>query len=149
MKKKITLLALIVVVMSTAIFAKPLDVTVSSNVLNSFSTKFNAAKEVAWSSTDTYVKASFKMNDQYMFAYFTESGEFIGVSRNLLSSQLPFNLQAELRKVSGQGWITELFEFANDAETSYFVTVENADQKLQLKSIGVNSWSVYKKVKKG
>lgn len=148
MKKKIALLAMIAVVMSTTIFATPIDVTVSSNVLGTFSEKFTAAKEVSWSTTDTYIKASFKMNDQYMFAYFTEEGQLIGVARNLVSTQLPFNLQVELRKASENGWITELFEFANESETSYFVTIENADQKIQLKSTGYNTWTTYKKIKK-
>lgn len=149
MKKKITLLAMTAVIMTTSIFATPIDVTVSSNVLGTFTEKFGGAREVSWSNTDSYVKAAFKMNDQYMFAYFSENGQFIGVARNLASYQLPLNLQIELKKSAENGWITEVFEFATETETSYFATIENADQKIQLKSLGYNSWTAYKKTKKG
>lgn len=148
MKKKIALLAIIAVVMTTSIFATPIEVNISSSVLTSFSSKFDGAKEVSWNRTDQYVRASFKINEQIMFAYFTETGSLIGVSRNLLSSQLPINLQTELRKISANGWITELFEFADDSENSYFVSIETADQKIHLKSVGNNGWSVIKKSKK-
>ena len=148
MKKKIALLAIIAVVMTTSIFATPIEVNISSSVLTSFSSKFDGAKEVSWNRTDQYVRASFKINEQIMFAYFTETGSLIGVSRNLLSSQLPINLQTELRKISANGWITELFEFADDSENSYFISIENADQKIHLKSVGNNGWSVIKKSKK-
>lgn len=148
MKKKITLLAIIAVIMTTSIFATPIKEMVNSQVLTAFSSKFDGAKEVSWNRTDEYVKASFKLNDQVMFAYFTETGSLIGVSRNLLSFQLPINLQNDLKKISGNDWITELFEFAGNSETSYFVTIENADQVIQLKSTGYNAWSVTKRSKK-
>lgn len=147
MKKKITLIIVMAVVMATSIFANPIEVNVSSRVLTSFSSRFDGAKEVSWSKTEQYVKASFKINEQVMFAYFTEGGELIGVSRNVLSFQLPINLQAELKKYAAGGWITELFEFADDSQNSYFISLENADYKIQLKSVD-NSWSVIKKVKK-
>ena len=143
-----TLLVLVAVVMTTSIFATPIEINVSSHVLTSFSGRFDGATEVSWSKTEQYVKASFKINEQVMFAYFTEFGELIGVSRNLLTSQLPINLQNELKKVSTNGWVTELFEFAGESENSYYVLIENADQKIQLKSLGYNNWSVIKKTKK-
>lgn len=88
------------------------------------------------------------MNEQVLFAYFDETGELLGASCNILSNHLPINLQIKLKKELSEGWISELFEFANDNETDYFVTIENADQKVQLKSAGHNAWSVYKKSSK-
>lgn len=148
MKKKLTLLAMVAVIMATSIFATPIEVNISSSVLTSFSSKFEGAKEVSWNTTSDYIKASFKMNEQFLFAYFTKTGELIGVSRNLLSSQIPINLQVDLKKIAAKGWITELFEFSVDSETTYFATVENADQTIMLKSLDHIEWSVIKKIKK-
>jgi hypothetical protein len=41
-----------------------------------------------------------------------------------------------------------LFEVAKNGETSYYVTLENADTKVVLKAQAGNDWSSYKKVKK-
>jgi hypothetical protein len=83
-----------------------------------------------------------------MFAYYTEDGELMGVCRNINSTQLPLNLQVELKKISPNGWITDLFEYASESDNAYYATIQNADQQVQLKSNGYSSWSVYKKIKK-
>ena len=149
MKKKITLLMLIAVVMSTGIFATPIEVNISNRVVSSFNEKFSEARNISWSKSDGYIKAGFTIDNQCMVAYFTETGEFMGVTRNLLSTQLPITLNASLKKVAENGWITELFEFSDGEETTYFCIVENAHQKIQLKSLGSGSWMINKRVKKG
>jgi hypothetical protein len=83
-----------------------------------------------------------------MFAYYNEDGDLMAVVRNILSEQLPINLQTELKKKYNDRWISDLFEMASEGQTSYFVTVENADETITLRSTDFNSWSVYKKVKK-
>jgi hypothetical protein len=88
------------------------------------------------------------MNDDILTAYFTEAGEFMGVTRNLLSTELPIGLQTSLKKEYGAFWITELFEFAKQDNSTYFITVENADQKVVLQSSNGSSWTTYLKVKK-
>jgi len=148
MKKKITLLAVIAVVMTTGIFAEPIRTDINSQVLISFTNRFAGAQEVSWNKADQYMKASFVKEGQAMAAYFDVTGQMIGVSRNILSQQLPINLNFELRKLIANGWITELFEFTTAEETAYFVTVETSSQKLHLKSAGSGEWEVYKKSKK-
>jgi hypothetical protein len=148
MKKKITTLALLAVIITTSIFAADKTNITNSEILSAFASKFTTATEVSWEKGQEFVKASFKLNEQYMFAYYTEGGELLGVCRNIHSNQLPLNLQVELKKISANGWITDLFEYASDSDNAYYVTIENADQQIQLKSTGYNSWTVYKKVKK-
>ena len=148
MKKKITTLVLLAVVMTTSIFATDKDNNTNSVVLTAFASKFSTAKEVSWDRAQDFIKATFKMNDQYMFAYYTENGELMGVCRNINSTQLPLNLQVELKKISPNGWITDLFEYASESDNAYYATIQNADQQVQLKSNGYSSWSVYKKIKK-
>jgi hypothetical protein len=57
-------------------------------------------------------------------------------------------LTAELKKNYEGYWITDLFEIATDSQTSYYVTLENADHKIVLESVGVQGWQSYKKEKK-
>ena len=148
MRTRILGLVALTLVMVTTTFAKNIEDNVSAKALSTFSQKFADAKEVNWSKAENYYKATFKMNDQIYTAFVTENGDWMGVSRNILSYQLPINLQADLKNASPQSRITELFEFSTDQLTSYYVTVENAEQKVTLKTTGGSEWSVFKKTKK-
>jgi hypothetical protein len=48
----------------------------------------------------------------------------------------------------GDYWISDLFENAAHDATTYYVTLENADQKLILQSTNSNEWSVYQRTAK-
>ena len=148
MRKRILGLAVLVIIMTQATFATNINDNVSKKVLATFNEKFVEAKEVSWSTTDMYVKASFKLNEQFMFAYFSEMGELLGTTRNILIYQLPINLQSELKKNLTSSWITELYEFTTEDETVYYATIENADQKIMFRSEGMNAWSVFKRITK-
>jgi hypothetical protein len=148
MRTKILSLVALTLVMVTTTFAKNIEDNVNTRALSTFSQKFGDAKEVSWSKAEHYYKATFKMNEQVYTAFISEAGEWMGVSRNLVSYQLPINLQSELRKDYGQYWITELFEFSTEDVTTYYITVENADQKVTLKTAGGSAWSVFRKAKK-
>jgi hypothetical protein len=120
---------------------------VNDKVQTSFKQEFATAQNVVFSKTNNYIKAAFTLNNQVMEAYYTADGEMIGVSKNLLSTELPIGLQVDLKRDYADYWISDLFEFATDSNSSYFITVENADQKITLQSSG-NEWVVYKKAKK-
>lgn len=120
---------------------------VNDKVQTSFKQEFATAQNVVFSKTNNYIKAAFTLNNQVMEAYYTADGEMIGVSKNLLSTELPIGLQVDLKRDYADYWISDLFEFATDSNSSYFITVENADQKITLQSNG-NEWVVYKKAKK-
>ena len=147
MKKLITAVVLSTVLLVNAAFANK---TESGNykVENAFKQEFSQATEVSWEKGDNFYRAGFKMNNEVMTAYFTNDGELMGVVHNMLSTQLPLNLQSSLKKEYDGYWITELFEFAKPDSNGYFVTLQNADQKITLQSADGSSWSVYSKAKK-
>ena len=108
MKNRILGLALLLMVGFSNTFANGFE-GVSQKAIQSFQKEFANAKEVKWESSKDFSKATFKMNEQVMFAYYSENGELLGVSRNIISSQLPINLLTELKKNYTQYWITDLF----------------------------------------
>lgn len=110
-----------------------------------FAQQFTNAREVKWSNTKEFVKADFEMNGQHATAFYSHEGNFIGVTRNLLSTQLPIELQADIRKHYSGFWISELFELSNDQGVVYFLTLENAEKKLILQSPTGFGWSFYQK----
>lgn len=120
----------------------------SAKALKSFQNTFASAKEASWTTTDSYYKVQFLLNDQTLTAFYNEDGIFLGVSRNISSFQLPIMLQTELKKDHPDEWITELFEMSHDNGTDYYITLENADNKTILKSSNNATWSLYKKLRK-
>jgi len=147
MKKMITAVVLSTVLLVNAAFANKTE-TVNYKVENAFRQEFTQAKDVTWEKTDNFYKAGFKMNNEVMTAYFTTEGELMGVIHNMLSTQLPINLQTSLKKEYDSFWITDLFEFARPDSNGYFVTLQSADQVIVLQSVDGSSWSTYSKSKK-
>ena len=123
------------------------DIQVSTAVLTSFSASFKNACEVQWKDADNYYKADFVMNGQYVSAFYDTDGRLIAVTRNISSLQLPITLQTNLKKSYEAHWISDLFEYSDENGVAYYVTVENGDVKITLKSVG-SEWSVFKKQRK-
>ena len=137
---------LAVTVSTGAAFAN--EEAVSQQVLNSFKKEFVDAKDVNWQSTKEYVKATFSLNDQVMFAYYSQDGNLLAITRNISSEKLPISLLTSLKKSYNGYWISELFEMVADGKGTYYITLENADVELVLKSDEFGGWEVYKKSKK-
>ena len=155
MKKMIMTLAIAVSTLSVfagSTYGKPMAATgeeaVAPKVLDAFKNEFNTAKEVEWTIGNDYYMATFTYNDRHVFAYYNTEGELLGLTRYLSPDFLPMNLQSTLKKNYNEYWISDLFEVAKNGETSYYVTLENADAKIVLKASAGSDWNTYKKVKK-
>jgi hypothetical protein len=147
MKKTILATALILMVGLTGAFANNGE-EINQKVAASFSKDFETAKNVQWQRQKDYEKATFSLNNQVLFAYYNENGELLAVIRNILSENLPISLYADIRKNYSEFWISDLFEMASEDQTSYYISLEKSDETLILKSVDLNQWVVYKKIKK-
>jgi len=146
MKKTIFALALSLV-LGTASFANN-DESINERAAQSLKKEFAQAKDVSWQKTGDMLRATFTLNERVLFAYYNQSGDLMAITRNITTDQLPIALQTMLRKNYGGYWVSDLFEMVSGGQTSYYVTVENADQKVVLKSEDFGSWSTYRKEKK-
>jgi outer membrane lipoprotein-sorting protein len=147
MKKRILTLALLLTVGLSSIFANN-EEKLNQKAANSFKEEFSQATDVRWENSKEFSKVTFKLNDQVMFAYYSEIGKLMAVTRNIVSGQLPISLQSSLKKEYKSAWISDLFELASDDETSYYVTLESTEYTIVLKSTGTQGWSVFKKERK-
>lgn len=147
MKKRILSLALLLMIGFTSTFANKVE-EVNSKAVNAFKRDFAEAKDVKWESGKTYAKATFQLNGQVMFAYYNVSGEMMAITRNIVSSQLPISLFNELKQDYAQYWISDLFEMVSGNETNYYVTIENADAVIVLKSTDGTHWDLFRRERK-
>ena len=146
MKRLFFILTLSLSLTSVRSFANGIDV--SGNVLESFRSSFKNASDVNWTKVDNYYKASFMLNEQYASAFFDQEGKMIALTRNISMNQLPMSLQLSLKKNYSNYWITDLFEMYDEQGISYYVSIENGDATVVLKSNTVSDWYNFKKISK-
>lgn len=140
------ILMLAITLTTLSVFAG--EENVNKKVLETFKTEFSSATNVEWTTGDGFYRAKFNYNEKFVFAYFSENGDLLGLSQFLSPGNLPINLQTGLKKEYSEYWISDLFEVAKERSTTYYITLENADTKLILRSNEASTWSVYNKIKK-
>jgi len=146
MKKMI--IALAMVFSLSTMYAFTGEEAVNKQVLTAFKTEYAGATDAAWTVGNNYYKVAFTMNEQKLFAYYNMQGEFMAVTRNISSFQLPLGLQSSLKKSYSNYWISDLFEIAGNDASGYYITLENADTSIVLKSTDGSDWTVFKKTRK-
>lgn len=146
--KKIMLLLGVLAVSFGAVNANPASGEVDARVLGAFKKEFATAKDITWTLAPNYYQASFVYNEQHITAYYNTEAELLGMARFVSPVDLPMALQADLKKNYQSYWISNLFEAATSEGTTYYITIEDADQTVVLKSDNARDWDQYKKVKK-
>jgi hypothetical protein len=147
MKKMILSLAA-VITMGYSVFANGNDNVATQQARDAFKKDFATASDIRWEQKNNFLKATFSLNGQILTAYYFSNGDLQAVVRNITSDQLPINLLTSLRKDYSEYWITDLFEMSSNGMTTYYVSIENSDKKIVLKSDDLSSWEIYSKEKK-
>ena len=141
--KKIALAAAMLLTIGIASsFANPTDGG-NDAATASFHKDFKKAEVMEKKTGKTYTRFTFKLNDMILFAFYDENGQLLAVTRNIKSSQLPIQLLMQVKKDYGNYWITDLFEFTGDGNSNYYITMENADSRITLRSYDSGAWQVY------
>lgn len=151
MKRSIKHIALTVAVIMTlgigSSFAAPIAKNGQENINNSFHRDFRQAELLSTNAGKDYTKLTFKMHGVILSAFYSDNGELLAVTRNIPSSQLPLRLLMDLKNNYANYWITDLFEINTNGSSSYYITLENADTKLTLRS-NEAAWDSYNKTSK-
>ncbi len=144
--KKLLLVAALIVTISASSFAAP---KINSKAMQSFSKEYANASHVTWTAAETYTKASFVWNNQPMWAYYDEAGEYIGVGRTIDLKTIPLDAMKTIKERYGKYTATEAVEFDDAADTvNYYVSMENNKQKVILKISSDGNVGIFKRVRK-
>lgn len=122
---------------------------------NNFNQKFPGIKEVAWSTVDSYYKASFTVNGVKKSAFFDAQGEFVATTQYVSADKLPAESLARLKKLYKEYAIGEVLHFdvenASDVQYSssgpssyYFVSLRKSDSQIVVKVNAQNEVSYFK-----
>src|SRR5579872_4372573 len=68
--------------------------------------------------------------------------------RNILSTQLPAKLLTTIKTKYKAYWITDLYKCSTEGRVCYYITLENADEKLKLNTVHSANWQVARVVNK-
>jgi hypothetical protein len=146
--KQVILSIATVFMMGFSAFAGNNNDNINEQAKQSFQKDFATARNVSYEQKTDYVKVTFSLDDQVLFAYYNNNGELRAVVRNIVSDQLPISLLTDMKKNYGDYWISDLFEIASNDQTNYYITLESKDKTIVLKSEGASSWNVFSKTKK-
>lgn len=147
MKKMIMALAFIAVTIGNAAIAGTGGGEVDKRVRKAFEKEYAGAADIKWYVFDQYTKVDFTFNGMQLAGFYSKDGVMLGVARNISFSSLPLMLQIGQRKNYKGYWITEIYELTNGDGTRYYLTLENADNKIKIGSTG-SDWEVVKKYEK-
>ena len=121
---------------------------INTRVQTAFRKDFNKAELIGFEVGRDHTKLTLKINEVIMFAFYSDNGDLLAVTRNIRSSQLPISLLLELKNKYNSYWISDLFELIVDDQSNYYITLENDNSKLTLRSSDNNSWEKYEKTNK-
>lgn len=124
------------------------DVKATPVVVQAFQHTFYGAEEVAWQQAGIFYKATFVLEGEYHAAFYNADGELVAETQNIASSKLPRALQASLKQELQGRWIADGFVVTVEGDETYYVTLENADTTVVLKSAGAKKWTIYKRIDK-
>jgi len=141
--KKIMITLMLASAVMTNVFGS--EDKVSPQVLQAFNSKFQKAHTITWTAAGNYYQASFNYSGNWMYARYTKDGKFISVTRNVNSAELPFYLQNSIKNRHAGYWISDVVEESNKSGFTYYITLENADQKIVLKSKSGSDWVLNQK----
>jgi hypothetical protein len=86
--KKFLIACLIVLSFATTAFAST-NSTISSKAVAHLEANYAAAKNVSWTVTDNFEKASFTVNNEKVSVYYNEYGDLLGSTKTMAFDKLP------------------------------------------------------------
>jgi hypothetical protein len=145
--KKIVLSLAIATVMLSSFTTYAADKAPGAVVKQALTREFAQAKNVEWTtvSKEGVYQATFIYNDESLQAFFTEDGEFLGTTRQILKTQLPILIVSALVKQYADYRVATVFEYSKTDGLAYYITIVNPNGGMVLKATGNGDLSIFKK----
>jgi hypothetical protein len=128
--------------------ANATDSVASPGAIAAFQKQFARAKEVLWEDFGSLYKVSFEQDGRWASAYYDEEGLPVTIVRNVSLNELPSALRNATRKQMNNYWITNLVLMTGANGKGYYITFENAMNKIIMRSVNNRKWTLYQNIEK-
>jgi len=145
--KKIIFLLTISTALLISSFTYAADSEPSFKAKQAFTSEFTQVKDVEWTTLNKegIYQVKFTFNNEILQAFFTEDGEFLGTTRQILKSQLPILVLTELEKKYADARVITIFEHSKSDGLDYYITLTTNKGAIIVKAKGNGDLSLYKK----
>ena len=142
--KKLLLTALAGIALLSTSFAAGTN-TVNNKIKHNFGYDFKNVQDVKWSARDSYVVASFNLNDKGTQAFYDFDGSLIGTAQAVAVDNLPLSAKRTLAKKYSNYVVSETISFEKNDEVTYFISLSNNKESVVLQ-VKDGQVSFYKKL---
>jgi hypothetical protein len=123
------------------------DRDASPLAISTFENSFPTAADIMWKEVGDFYQATFTLDGQMLSAYFSETGDFIAVTKNIYFFDLPLALQLNLKKDEAS-WIKDIVTTSTTSGSAYYIQIENATSTFIYKSFNNKKWVLHKTIEK-
>lgn len=107
--------------------------SVNREIKEVFNRQFRNADDVIWTKIGSYQKASFKIENYHVDAFYTVDGDLAGYCRHISNEQLPLAITMHLSKrFKYQAWFSNIIEVSNEKGNCYWLTVIARMEKIRV-----------------
>ncbi|MDB5211750.1 MAG: hypothetical protein JWQ30_2577 [Sediminibacterium sp.] len=132
--KKFLIACLIVVSFATSSFASN-NATISSKAMAHLEANYSAAKNVSWTVSDNFEKASFTVGNEKVDVYYNEDGNLLGSTKTMAFDKLPKSaLEILTTEYTFPDYeLTDCIEYTDvDNNKNYFVSFDINSERVVL-----------------
>lgn len=144
--KKLFFTALIAVSVSISASAQSVN-QVDQKVVDNFEATYGGASNVEWTLKQNFTIASFVRDGRKVEVFFNTDGDFVATTTPVDIEEVPAFVKKIIQSKYNDFTVTETFKLKSYDETSYFLSVENNEEKIVLK-VNEGSVSVFSKTGK-
>ena len=138
--KKLLIAALIVVSFTTSVFASN-KVAVSSKAMAHLEANYAGAKNVSWTVSDNFEKATITMGNEKIDVYYNGYGDLIGSAKTMAFDKLPKSALDIITTAYTfpEYQLTDCIAFTDDVNnTNYYVSFDDIDGAKVVLAISAN-----------
>lgn len=160
MKKFFISLTLFISVISTGVYAAPVNNTdpvmpakgsdkVSARIQYAFKKEFAGAVAIKWEQLpENIYQVQFMYNNQRLNAFYDGNAELVATGRFIIEESLPLTVQTNIARKYASYRLLQAIELTRNNETSYLLTFESEQFKLEVLASTSGNMDVFKKEKR-
>ena len=122
---------------------------VNTRIQNAFYKEFPGAAVISWERLkENIYQVKFTLNNERLNAFVNQEGELVAIGRFVKQATLPLTVQkAVSNKYAGYN-LQQVIEITQNNETSYLLTFENEQVKMEVQAYNDGKLVVFKKGKR-